>query len=76
MSRLYFVPIRKAGNEGYICRHNVGGGRICSEEMACCSRVEDGPSFDGGGIGCYCSEEDGGGECILMGGGQTTSGIN
>ncbi len=31
--------------------------------------------FDGGGIGCYCSEEDGGGECIIMGGVQTTSGI-
>ncbi len=58
MSRLYLVLVGKAGDEGYICGNDVDGGRICSEEMACCSCVEDGPSLDGGGIGSYCSEED------------------
>ena len=23
---MYLVPVGKAGNEGYICRHDVGGG--------------------------------------------------
>ena len=69
MSRLYLVPDGKAGDEGYICGHS-------GEKMACCSWVEDGPSLDGSGIGCYCSEEDGGCKCIIMGGGRATSGIN
>jgi hypothetical protein len=76
VSRLYLIPIGKAGNEGHICRPDVGGRCISGEEMACCSRVKDGPSFDGGGIGCYCSEEDGGSECIIIGGGRAMSGIN
>jgi hypothetical protein len=33
----YLVPVGKAGNEGYICRHNVGDGCISGEDMACCS---------------------------------------
>jgi hypothetical protein len=37
VSRLDLVPVGKAGNEGYICGQNVGGGYICGEEMACCS---------------------------------------
>jgi hypothetical protein len=37
VSGLYLVPIGKAGNEGCICGHNVGGGCISGEDMACCS---------------------------------------
>jgi hypothetical protein len=37
VSRLYLVPVGKAGDEGYICGNNVGDRCIGGEEMACCS---------------------------------------
>ena len=36
MHRLNPVPVGKAGDEGYICENDVGGGCIGGEEVMAC----------------------------------------
>jgi hypothetical protein len=55
---MHLVAIVEVGDEGHSGHKYVSGGYIFSQKVACRSRVEDGPSFDGSGIGCNGSQED------------------
>jgi hypothetical protein len=48
---MHSFAIREMENDGLGCRSNVGCKRVGHQEVAYGTGVEDGPSFDGVGIG-------------------------
>ncbi len=68
---VYPCAIWESGNDWRGGWTNIDGRCVSSQKMAGGDRVEDGPAFDGDGIGVDCFQKDRGCKGIVVGGDQT-----